>query len=261
MPTATTVTDAMWQQYERDGYFVTDVVFEEADLALLRDAFNTIWQQRLKDAERGGDTHKINLTRYRPFISGLAACSDVCRRALFHPALLDIAKHIIGSDVDVTYDQAVIKAPTPKDAGVSNHFAWHQDAYYPLNGGNTQHWNRDKILTPHNGFMGWLAVTHATIDNGCLWAAPGFHTQGLLPHTRNETQREWVAQFDTSNKKPLELQPGQLLIFTPFTPHSSGPNITQNETRMAYQFGYATKGTCTLANVTPVLRGGEIAQG
>jgi len=258
MTTATAVTDAMWGQYADDGYFVTDVLFDGATLSAMRDAFERRWHQGLEAAKRDGNAQRIRLMRDRPFLSDMSGYSDICREALRHPVLLDIARHIVGNDIDVTYDQAVIKAPRAGNDEVVNHFGWHQDAYYPTHGANPQLWDREKLLNLNNGFMGWIAVTRATIDNGCLWAVPGKHREGLLPHVFNETQREWDAQFDKSSKQPLELEPGQMLIFTPLTPHASGPNVTDDQTRMAYQFGFATPGTCKLSTVVPVLRGGEL---
>lgn len=258
MKTFSAVTDAMWAQYARDGYFVTDVVFDEEALAPVRRFFESHWRKSIEGAEREGDPQRIRLTRDRPFLSGLAMQSDVCWQLLRHPALLEIARRLIGPEVDRTYDQAVIKAPQAGKKDVVNHFGWHQDAYYPAHGGNTKHWNFDKLLDLNNGFMGWIAITRATVDNGCLWTVPGMHRAGLIPHVRDEKQRDWNAQFDKSGKLPLALEPGQMLIFTPLTPHASGPNVTQDEVRMAYQFGFASPGTCTLETVEPVLRGGEL---
>lgn len=258
MPTKSVLTQAAWQQYERDGYCATDVLFDSATLVELRETFNRLWQEQIAAAERKGDEQEIRLRRYRPFISGLSSQSEACRRAMLQPALCEIARQIIGEDVDVTYDQAVIKAPRGADTTVENHFNWHQDAFYPIHSKhNAAKWNREKLLDLRNGFMGWIAVTRTTIDNGTLWTVPGMHKGGLLPHDWNEAQREWVAKFDTSRKVPVELEPGQMLIFTPLTPHYSGPNVTYDSVRMAYQFGFATSGTCTLDSVTPLLRGGE----
>lgn len=258
MTATAAMTDAMWEQYARDGYFVTDVIYDDDTLKTLRERFDELWQRQIEDAKRNGDPQRIKLITQRPFISGIAQQHDECMQTLRHPMLIDIARRIIGDEVDQTYDQAVLKAPTGGEAEQVNHFGWHQDAYYPLNGGNPKNWNAEKLLDLRNGFMGWLAVTRATVDNGCLWTVPGMHTQGLLPHVRDEKQRDWNAQFDKTNQQPLELQPGQLLIFTPLTPHASGPNVTTDEVRMAYQFGFATPGTCRLETVVPVLRNGVL---
>ena len=184
------LTDSQHEQYERDGYFATDVIFDAAMLAALREAFELSWREMVDAAEKSGDALQSGLARRRPVIAPLHKRFDACRRVFAHPAVCSIARQLIGGDVDLTYDQAVIKAPRVEGATVKNHFNWHQDAYYPTHSKfNASKWSREKLLDLNNGFMGWIAVTRATVDNGSLWSVPGMHHHGLLPHELTQSAK------------------------------------------------------------------------
>jgi len=64
--------------------------------------------------------------------------------------------------------QILAKRPHSKDAV----FAWHQDiAYWPP-------FTQDASMVTC-----WLAVTNATVDNGCMRVVPGSHAEASIrPH-------------------------------------------------------------------------------
>ena len=62
------------------------------------------------------------------------------------------------------WDQLVYKSPQkPRE------FPWHQDNGYVF-------------IEPQQYLTIWLALTDATVDNGCPWVAPGGHRHGTLAH-------------------------------------------------------------------------------
>jgi ectoine hydroxylase-related dioxygenase (phytanoyl-CoA dioxygenase family) len=249
------LTDSQREQYDRDGFFVTDVVFEPKLTAMLRDEFQRVWNEEVARAEAAkADATALAMLRTRPFLSDLARRSRACADFLRHPVLLDLARQMIGPDADVPWPQAVIKPPSTQ---LNNSFAWHQDNYYAAHGGYVKNWDRQRLLDLSNGYMCWVAVTRATVANGTLWVLPGKHLEGFLPHTRDPQRGEWVLQADTSAKRAVELEPGQMLVFSGLTPHASGPNTTSDETRMAYQFGFVRPGTSSVPSLVPVMREGR----
>ena len=243
------VTQEQRRQYREEGFFVTDVLFDESLLASLRSEFNRIWQETIEAAKDGPEL-EARLIRERPFISDLHARSQVCAALLKHPTMLELARQMIGPDVDVCYNQAVIKPPS---GSTPNSFAWHQDAYYPCRTVTPPKWNEAIMLNGSRTFQGWLSLTRATVKNGALVVVPRMHRKGFLPHTQSLQTREWVAELDTTTAIPVELRAGQLLVFSALLPHSSGPNRTQ-ETRIAYQFCYAQPGCRPPEDVYAVLR-------
>ena len=96
-------------------------------------------------------------------------------------------------------------------------------------------------FAPHQDAVAYRFVDHhiscmvpldpSTEASGCLYVAPGFEA-GTLPTDQRGRIEEAVA--DTLDWRPVELQPGDLLFFDSFTPHHSGPNVTDRPRRAMY---------------------------
>jgi 2-aminoethylphosphonate dioxygenase len=77
-----------------------------------------------------------------------------------------------------------------------------------------------------------IAVDPATRANGCLEVVDSLHGTGLLPQAADGTlAKEWV---DEQVWKPIEMQPGDVLIFDSYLPHRSGSNRTDRPRRALY---------------------------
>jgi ectoine hydroxylase-related dioxygenase (phytanoyl-CoA dioxygenase family) len=128
--------------------------------------------------------------------------------------IIDLMKDFIGPDIWMRHDQAVAKGP---GAGT---FPWHQDNGY------------NKLKDGHYQF--WIALTEMNADNGGLWLQSGSH-KSILPHTKigNEQVYDGVPESPVA----IEAAPGDAIIFSSFTLHSTTPNITQN-VRWAYVLEY-----------------------
>ena len=91
----------------------------------------------------------------------------------------------------------------------------------------------------------WFAIEDATLENGCLWAAPGGHKTGL----RQVFKRAGAMSDDDgtifevldptplptppSELVPLEVPAGTLVVLHGLLPHWSGPNRS-DQSRHAY---------------------------
>lgn len=77
-----------------------------------------------------------------------------------------------------------------------------------------------------------VAVDAATRENGCLEVVDGFHGAGLLPQASDGTlDRAWAgAQI----WKPIEMDPGDVLVFDSYVPHRSGANRSRAPRRALY---------------------------
>jgi len=223
-PTVVEVSASQKEQLNRDGYFITDVLFDEPTLAPVRQLFEELASGQ--EQTRAGGV----------FAYSLHSQSDICRQFLSHPVFADVCRQLLGPTVFQSWNQMIFKSPAAKSAD----FAWHQDGYYgAYNPDGTDKEGADNISLKGN-ITFWLALTPATIQNGCLWALPGEHKEGLLPHRWNEERREWSGTYDTSGEVPAEMGPGQMLVFTRLTPHRSGPNTT-DQPRIGYQIGYGVE--------------------
>ncbi|MCG3146679.1 MAG: hypothetical protein PCFJNLEI_00113 [Verrucomicrobiae bacterium] len=260
-----TVTDAQRQQYAADGYFITDVVFDEATLAGIRQEFKRMWAEEIEKAKQSGEKLALDWAMYRPHMAQLDHRSPTCHAFCHHPVFADLCRQTIGPDADLVWNQAIVKAAMPKQRNADtwdNVFGWHQDIWYALNNvkGAKEIYNMDVLREPNNAITCWCAISRTTVDNGTLWVVPGAHKNGLIHHNMHEARKEWQAQLDTAYRIPVVLRPGQVLVFNKYLPHCSGTN-NSDETRMAYQIGYTAPGLYLKpsADNAPLMRAGKLS--
>ena len=88
----------------------------------------------------------------------------VFQRFLADPRLRDIVVAALGADVDCFLSQFIFKNPGAWGQ------PWHQDSYY-------------FPFTPARPVVGlWLAITEATLQNGCLHVLPGSQAEPVHEH-------------------------------------------------------------------------------
>lgn len=249
--TQTTLNPVRVEQLASEGYCITDVLFDDASIAGVKAEFERLWQESIASCETKGNAKDIDLMHTRPFLAYLDKHSAICRAFCLHPIFADICRQLIGPDVDMSWNQAIIKPPA-----VGKAFGWHQDAHYAVSGPHAKDTPVKDLTNPANARTFWVAITRTIVDNGTLWVVPGMHKQGILPHKRDDADTEWQMQFDNSWKIPAVMKSGQMLVFTNCTPHGSGPNIS-NEIRMAYQIGFTIPGLVNSASPLPLLRNGK----
>jgi len=84
----------------------------------------------------------------------------------------------------------------------------------------------------------WFALEDATVENGCMFAAPGGHlgplrTRFVRRGDRTETIILDPTPLPTEGLLPLEARQGTLIVLHGLLPHLSGPNRS-NRSRHAY---------------------------
>jgi hypothetical protein len=145
------------------------------------------------------------------------------------PAVTDLLVGLIGPSLDCFLSQFIFKNPGAWGQ------PWHQDShYFPF--------------VPARPITGvWLAVTEATLENGCLHVLPGSHHEPVHEHVpdrrpgANLGYRE-IVDHDMSSSVPVLMDPGDLLLFDSHLMHRS----TDNEStgiRAAMVYHYAATGT------------------
>lgn len=239
------ISDADLRQFDELGYFVTEPMFDAATLQTMADEFDRVLAVHTETAAASGDQTTAELARLRPFIGQFHTRSEPAAAFVKAPIYLEACARLIGPDADLYYNQAVIKPPrTGKD------FAWHQDSGYHK-------------TEPLEYITCWTAISRTFIENGCIWVIPGSHHWGLLELPRDEADRALHAQFEDASKAvPVEMQPGQVAIFSSLTLHRSGPN-TSDEIRRGYVPQYHHPNVVSASDgkpwgdQTPVLRGGK----
>ena len=129
--------------------------------------------------------------------------------------------------MNLYWDQAVYKKPEKP-----RRFPWHQDNGYAF-------------VEPQQYLTIWLALTDATVDNGCPWVVPGLHRRGTLAH-RYVDPLGFECLHDPPGAVAAEVPAGGAVVFSSLTPHLTGPNTTA-EVRKAYIIQYAPAGAEILA--------------
>jgi ectoine hydroxylase-related dioxygenase (phytanoyl-CoA dioxygenase family) len=146
-----------------------------------------------------------------------------------NPTLGDFAAHgpqveamaaLIGPNLRCWFDQFVVKPP-----GIpAQVFPWHQDNGYTA-------------PRPDNNVTVWIALDETTLENGCIWALPGSHKGGLIPH-KKKSEDSWHIEVDVAgNGEPVLLKSGEAVAFTGYTLHRSLDNRTA-QTRRAFFLEY-----------------------
>lgn len=143
------------------------------------------------------------------------------------PQLADAVTDLLGPDIDCFQSQLILKNP-----GVIGQ-PWHQDSFYfPF--------DRD----PQVGV--WVALTRATLENGCLWVLPGSHRSGRIfqhvPDQRPAANRGYleIVSEDTSARVPALMEPGDVLLFHSYLMHMSTDNAAaERRSAMVYHYGRA----------------------
>ena len=137
------------------------------------------------------------------------------------PALLDVVQSLIGPEITSNPIQHVRIKPPATDLHadeVRAHITatdWHQDRA-------VAHEEADatQMVTC------WLAITDATVENGCLTVQPQQAGQAMLPHCA-KTQTGIADGFvDEAATVPLPVRAGGVVLFHPLTPHASLVNRT-----------------------------------
>lgn len=137
-----------------------------------------------------------------------------------HDRLLDLAEALIGPELTLNPIQHVrIKPPSPAlDATETRaHITrtdWHQDRAVGLEEAD----GTDMVTV-------WVAITDATLENGCLQVVPGIDA-GMLPHCPQVQTSIAPKHLDTRRAVPLPVKAGGVVLFHPLVPHASLPNMS-----------------------------------
>ena len=113
-----------------------------------------------------------------------------------------------------------------KQPHIGGEVRWHQDATYLI---------ADPI--PVTGL--WFALEDATLDNGCLWMAPGGHRGPLRELFVREGDAVELRRLDETPwpsgdaAVPVEVEAGSVVAFHGLMPHYSAPNRSARS-RLAY---------------------------
>ena len=212
------------ERYQTEGWLVPRWRLPAAQVALMRDALNTLLErnpgvrpEKLVSAHidrAAGDNGEG--------VRGVAAFLDLAR----DPAIVNLVSQLIGPDV-ILWGAHVFCKP----AGEGYETPWHQDGHY---------WPIRPLAT----CTVWVALEPSTRANGCLRVIPGSHRDRQLhPHLHEDRtdltlqQRLAAGAFDESAAVDIELEPGQMSLHDVYMIHGAAANTsTQRRTGVALRY-------------------------
>lgn len=219
------LTDEQVAQFDRDGYLVVPDVFD-ADLIARVTAEIDEREAQVEALLRASEDERLFIAEAGAitFVPHLVTGSPLLRDFARHPFFAGVAADLIGPDVNLYWDQSVYKKPQKP-----RRFPWHQDNGYTY-------------VEPQQYLTCWVALTDATLDNGCPQVLPGLHRAGTLAHTYVEPLGwELVHEPDPAEVVVAEVPAGGVVLFSSLTPHLTGPNTT-DAVRKSYILQYAPAG-------------------
>jgi ectoine hydroxylase-related dioxygenase (phytanoyl-CoA dioxygenase family) len=139
--------------------------------------------------------------------------------------LLNQVEELLGPNILIYNASFVIKEPQTK-----THISWHQDLTY---------WgfNDDKQVSA------WVALSDATIENGCMHMIPGSHKKGKIAHKTTIDKHNLLHHGQTienvsgSMAVSVPLCAGEASLHHGWTVHTSYPNRS-NDRRIGLVINY-----------------------
>jgi len=258
------LTQSQIDQFNSRGYLVVENVIDDITLEAVREEYSGVMDGLYDDWQKQGLIEPASESMtfwdkldvcyqggfdwYQPFDISLPhdnIAEDTPMHfgpAVFdlvtHRNILDIAESLIGPEITSNPIQHVRIKPPQREVSQSENRAhviatdWHQDKGVTLDeADNTQ------FITV------WLAITDATVENGCLQVAPGTYSE-MLPHCTKNQVGIADAYMPTETATPLPVKAGGAVIFHPLTPHASLSNESDGY-RWSFDLRYNVTGQPT----------------
>jgi ectoine hydroxylase-related dioxygenase (phytanoyl-CoA dioxygenase family) len=205
--------------YDRDGFVIVPSLFAPSDMAeaaaeaeALHERRDLISVRNLRCRwQNNVFTGECTFETFDPVID----IGPVCRRLATHSRLLAVLAELYGEEACLFKDKLIFKPPGVKGYGL------HQD------------WIAWPGF-PHSFLTVLVPFDAADRDNGCTEVFPGYHRQGTLSPEDGDYHELPASAVDESRAVPLELAPGDVAVFTGFTPHRSAPNASGRWRRQLY---------------------------
>ena len=196
--------------YEQDGYVIPQFRLDDAWIARMQDALNTliannpgVRPEKLVSAHIEGQNEE-----------GVKGVKDFFDLAM-NPDIIDLVAQVIGPDVILWGCHVFCK---PASEGYET--PWHQDGHY---------WP----IRPLANCTVWVALEPSTKANGCLRVIPGSqagkHLHEHLHEDRTDltlNQRMTDGAFNEEDALDIELQPGQMSMHDIYMIHGAQANTS-----------------------------------
>ena len=220
------LSEADASSFIRDGYFVAKGLFLEDEVKVLRDITEiTLRDDPARLVRHDAEGNQTLLSLRNELGPDVFSATVRCDR------VAGTMSQLLGDEVYHYHHKVMIKEPR-----VGGAWEWHQDYGY---------WYQNGCLWPSMGSC-LIAITRASVENGCVEVVRGSHGLGRLNHIDVDDQvcadpervREILKRLPVA---PLELEPGDGAFFHANLLHRSLKN-TSDDPRLSLINCYNTKG-------------------
>lgn len=157
---------------------------------------------------------------------------------LGHTKLRQTAQYLLGSALEAYVKSGPLKGIATALMESPAHLYLPFTAVKSGGGGGRFHYHQDGNYTRYvqgQGINLWTALVPMREENGGLKIVPGSHISGEKPseNAGDGDNHRKVAGGEPEGARLIEMEPGDVVAFTRWTVHGSGPNET-NQHRAAY---------------------------
>jgi phytanoyl-CoA hydroxylase len=252
-PKAVRLDEAQCLSFAENGFLAIDRLLDDEDLTPLEDEYAALLDDLAKALVRAGkiadahadlpfaeryteilvdhpDLHRhFNISL--PLINGAvdpetyhAHAGPAVFALLRHPKILDVVECLIGPEITCSPVQQMRMKPPERrvGGGLKGHSnvgqtTWHQDIVALLPEAD----DTEQLTV-------WLAITEATVENGCLVSVPGSHREGPKAHCANAAlaSEPHVPERLMARREavPLPVKRGGVVLFNKMNIHRALPN-------------------------------------
>jgi phytanoyl-CoA hydroxylase len=200
------------KKFNRDGFVIIPSMFSSTQAELL-------YKLALQDDEVSKHSYELNDSSGKRTKLALwfTPGDDLYSLVTRSEKLVSAVDQLLAGDSDVCHFHSKLMQKEPRVGGA---WEWHQDYGY---------WYKNGFLYPDQMLSVMLALTEATVENGCLQVIPGSHKMGRVEHTFSGEQNGADMRFVNESLKNRDLiyvtlNPGDVLFFHSNLLHRSDGN-------------------------------------
>lgn len=209
------LTEKQKKFFAEEGFLVIENLLSEQEVRYYSKLYNSFLD------------NSIDATKYRSDLSGgmgkkekitqimvpSKLVPDLLKKPL-HQKTLEIAKKLMGEDIELDFDMLINKAPYTDTVT-----PWHQDEAYWI------------TMPDKRAASCWMAIDPAYKENGCMWYTPKSHLRPILPHRQVGNKGALECEGTEKDSVCVPLEPGSCVFHQGGTLHYSRGNSTADHRR------------------------------
>lgn len=217
--TMASITGDIVRRYNEDGYVVVRGLFEPDEMTAARAEADRLFARRdLIDSRNIRCRWQPNVVtgdcEFECF-DPVNDLSSICDNLSHDERLMAMLNELYSEPACLFKDKLIFKPPGVKGYGMHQDFiAWPG--------------------FPRSFLTVLIPFDRADADNGATEVFPGYHRGGTLSPEDGEYHELPPESIDESRGVLLELDPGDVAVFSGFTPHRSAPNKSDRWRRQLY---------------------------